>query len=88
MANGLADEAGGLTEALEVARQRGGLPSSAPVRVFPRTSPLEQIRPAESSEARPAAAWFDGWGSLGQLAARAGLPPHGPLMLPGIWTIS
>jgi protease IV len=88
VANGLADEAGGLTEALEVARRRGGLPASAPVRVFPRVSPLEQIRPAESSEARPAAAWFDGWGPLGQLAARVGLPPHGPLMLPGIWTIS
>lgn len=91
VANGLADETGGLQDALAIARRRAGLPASAPVRLFPRVSPLEQLRPAESSETRPAAAalsGFEGWGFLGQLAAAAGLPPYGPLMLPGQWKIS
>jgi protease-4 len=88
LANGLVDETGGLREALVIARRRSGLPMSAPVRLFPRVSPLDQLRPAESSETRPAARIFDGWGPLGQLAAVAGLPSAGPLMLPGLWKIS
>ncbi len=55
IANGLADEAGGLREAIAIARKRAGLPADAPVRVYPRLGPLDQLRPAESSEARPAA---------------------------------
>ena len=55
IANGLADEAGGMREAIAIARKRAGLPDDAPVRVYPRLGPLDQLRPAESSEARPAA---------------------------------
>ena len=96
VANGLADETGGMSDAIAVARKRGGLPDSAPVRVYPRLGPLDQLRPAESSEARPAAAarfdiaalFADGWGPAWQIAAAAGLPPYGPLTLPGIWRIS
>ncbi|HLH82819.1 MAG TPA: signal peptide peptidase SppA [Trebonia sp.] len=95
VANGLADEAGGIAEALAIARRRAGLRDDAPVRVYPRLGPLDQLRPAESSEARPAAARFDitalfadGWGPAWRFAAAAGLPPYGPLMLPGIWRIS
>jgi protease IV len=100
VANGLADEAGGIPDAIAIARRRGGLPDDAPVRIFPRLGPLAQLRPAESSEARPAAApvlspggvlaalFQDGWGPAWQFAARAGLPPYGPLMLPGSWRIS
>ena len=55
VANGLADETGGMREAIAIARQRAGLPDDAPVRVYPRLGPLDQLRPAESSEARPAA---------------------------------
>jgi protease-4 len=94
VANGLADEAGGIAEALAIARKRAGLRDDAPVRVYPRLGPLDQLRPAESSEARPAAARFDitalfadGWGPAWRFAAAAGLPPYGPLMLPGIWRI-
>jgi protease IV len=94
--NGLADETGGLHDSIEIARRRAGLPDSAPVRVYPRLSPLDQLRPPESSETRPAATvagiaaalFADGWGPAWQFAARAGLPPYGPLMLPGIWRIS
>jgi protease IV len=100
VANGLADEAGGIHDAVAIARRRGGLPDDAPVRLFPRLGPLDQLRPAESSESRPAAApvltpggvlaalFQDGWGPAWQFAARAGLPPYGPLMLPGSWRIS
>src|SRR6516164_3194091 len=96
VANGLADETGGMSDAIAIARKRGGLPDSAPVRVYPRLGPLDQLRPAESSEARPAAAarfdlaalFADGWGPAWQIAAAAGLPPYGPLALPGIWRIS
>jgi protease IV len=101
VANGLADETGGLHDSIEIARRRAGLPDSTPVRVYPRLSPLDQLRPPESSETRPASAaaglaaagltaalFADGWGPAWQFAARAGLPPYGPLMLPGIWRIS
>src|SRR5580693_3640036 len=104
IANGLADEAGGMHEAIAIARRRGGLPANAPVRVYPRLGPLDQLRPAESSEARPAARarldagtlgagalaalFADGWGPAWRFAAAAGLPPYGPLTLPGTWRIS
>ena len=95
VANGLADESGGMSDAIAIARKRAGLPDDAAVRVYPRLGPLDQLRPAESSEARPAAARFDvaalfadGWGPAWQIAAAIGLPPYGPLMLPGIWRIS
>lgn len=100
VAHGLADQTGGLADAIAIARKRGGLPSDAPVRTYPRLGPLDQFRPAESSESRPAAAasldpagallaaFTEGWGPAWQFAARAGLPPYGPLMLPGVWQIS
>ncbi|MBT2208324.1 MULTISPECIES: signal peptide peptidase SppA [Actinomadura] len=86
--HGLVDELGGLDLALGLARKRAGLPADAPVRSYPHTSPLERLRPPESSEDRTAAsARLDGWGSLGGLAARLGLPSAGPLTLPGSWEI-
>jgi len=91
-ANGLVDEIGGLHTAAEIARRRAGLPADAPLRVYPRYTPLDQLRQPDSSESRPAAAdalWLgEGWGPAWRLAARAGLPPYGPLMLPGTWTIN
>ena len=97
VANGLADETGGMRDAIAIARRRGGLPDDAPVRVYPRLGPLDRLRPAESSEVRPAAAagvqfglrelFTDGWGPAWQFAAAVGLPPYGPLTLPGIWKI-
>ncbi len=90
--NGLVDELGGMAAATEIARRRAGLPAAAPLRVFPRLTPLDQVRPPESSESRPAAAaldlgFADAWGPAGRLAARAGLSPYGPLTLPGRWII-
>ena len=100
VANGLADQTGGMREAIAIARLRAGLPDDAPVRSYPRLGPLDQLRPAESSESRPAAAgsllsaggvaalFADGWGPAWRFAATAGLPPYGPLALPWAWKIS
>ncbi len=93
-ANGLVDELGGMSAAAEIARRRAGLPADAPLRVYPRLTPFDQLRPAESSESRPAAAgafdlgFTEAWGPAWRLAAHIGLPPYGPLMLPGKWTIT
>jgi protease IV len=90
---GLVDEIGGLDTALAVARQKASLPQSAAVRLFPRSHPLDRLRPPDSSEARPAAAaglgelFAESWGPVSRLAAAAGLSPQGPLMLPGRWLI-
>jgi protease-4 len=84
--HGLVDELGGLHAAAGIARRRAGLPADAPLRGYPRLTPLDQIRPPESSES-PAAAGFSAWGPAQRLAAQAGLTPYGPLMLPGSWTI-
>ena len=53
--NGLADALGGLADAAVAARRRGGLPAGAPLRLFPRVGPLDQLRPHENSEDRAAA---------------------------------
>jgi protease IV len=83
---GLVDELGGLELATDIARKRSGLPADAPVRPYPHVSPLERLRPAESSEDRTAAsARLDPWGPLSGIAARLGLPAGGPLMLSGPW---
>ena len=90
--NGLVDELGGMSAAAGIARRRAGLPADAPLRVYPRLTPLDQLRSPESSESRPAADrldldFADAWGPAWRFAAQAGLPPYGPLMLPGRWII-
>jgi protease-4 len=88
---GLVDELGGLDRAAAVARSRAGLPASAQLRVYPRSRPLDRLRPQGSSESRGAASAAaaslipDAWGPVTQLATRAGLSVYGPLMLPGTW---
>ena len=87
---GLVDELGGLRHAVEIARQRGGLPADAEARSWPRVSPLDRARPARSSEdpaAAAAAHLTAGWGPWAAIAAAAGLPAAGPLTLPGGWRV-
>jgi len=93
LANGLVDELGGLDTAAALARTRAGLPPGAPLRAYPRTRPLDRLRPPGSSDSRSAAATglatgllAESWGPVWRLAARAGFSPHGPLTLPGGWT--
>lgn len=87
---GLVDQLGGLRAAMSLARRMTGLPESAPVRMYPRTRPLDRLRPPESSEDRTAAQaslLAETWGPVWRVAASAGLPPFGPLLLPGRWEI-
>ncbi|PSK97467.1 signal peptide peptidase A [Murinocardiopsis flavida] len=87
---GLVDELGGLDAAVRRARSRAGLPSSAPLRPYPRTTPLDRLLPVESSEDRTAALArmrLSGWGPLADVSARLGLPAAGPLVLPGSWEV-
>jgi protease-4 len=88
--NGLVDRLGGLEEAVALARSKAGLADTAPLRLFPRARPLDRLRPPESSDDRAAARaslLAESWGPVWQLAAGAGLPPFGPLQLPGRWII-
>lgn len=83
--NGLVDRLGGLETAAALARKKAGLAADAPLRPYPHLSPLDRLRPPESSEDRTAARTairVEMWGPLAELAGRAGLPLGGPLMLP------
>lgn len=87
---GLVDELGGLDAAVRLARSRAGLPSAAPLRPYPRTTPLDRLLPVESSEDRSAASAqtrLSGWGPLADVSARLGLPASGPLIMPGTWEV-
>ena len=85
--HGLVDELGGLRTALELAKERAGLPASVEIepRLYPRVPMVARLRPAQSSE-DPAAAsarlGIEAWGPFADLAMRLGLSSYGPLMLP------
>ncbi len=91
LSNGLVDELGGLDRAAAIARRRAGLPATAPLRVYPRNSPLDRLRPG-SGDSRQAALvpgaslLAEAWGPVWRLATQAGLSPYGPLTLQGSWT--
>jgi protease-4 len=72
--NGLADGLGGLADSAVAARRRGGLPEDAPLRLFPRVSPLDQLRPRENSEDRAAALPGGPFSGFGLTGGGAGLP--------------
>ncbi len=87
---GLVDELGGLDVAAAHARSRAGLPASTPLRLYPRVSPLDRVRSPGSSEYVSASSprlLAQAWGPVSAIAARAGLAPYGPLLLPGSWKI-
>lgn len=89
---GLVDELGGFADAVRIARLRAGLPDRGDfddLRPYPKISPLERIRPPQSSESPTAAVSqlrLSAWGPFTRLAARVGLPADGPLTVPG-WTV-
>jgi len=83
--NGLVDTLGGLRDAADIARQRGGLRADAPVRAAVHVPPLARLRrPASSDDPRAAAAVTSAWGDLSALASALGLPAAGPLMMPSL----
>jgi protease-4 len=86
---GLVDELGGLRRAVEIARDRAGLPSDAPLRPALAVSPMRRLRRARNSDDPTAfaQAWrwngeLSEWGGHAQLAAALGLPAAGPLTMP------
>ena len=84
-ANGLVDQLGGLEAAMALARRQAALPDTAPVRVYPRSTPLDRLRRPESSEdyaAAGASLLAESWGPVWRLAAGAGFPPFGPPAAP------
>ncbi len=66
-----------------VARGRAGPPLPAQ----PSAGPAAPARVQRGAAGRGAALFADGWGPVSQLAATLGLPPQGPLLLPGHWVI-
>jgi protease-4 len=87
--HGLADDLGGLEHAIEVASRRAGVArDEADVRVLPRVSFVERLRPAENSDHVGAAATIPGIGDLeSRLLTALGLPPFGVLSLPVAWRL-
>jgi len=86
---GLVDELGGLRRAVEIARERAGLPGDAPLRPVPALSPVQRLRqprnsddPAAFAQARGLSAGLWEWGGHAQLAEALGLPSAGPLLMP------
>lgn len=86
---GLVDELGGLHRAVEIARERAGLPSDAPVRPVLTTSLGRRLRRPRNSDDPAAFSLVRGWsgqlwewGEHAELAAALGLPAAGPLTMP------
>ena len=69
---GLVDQLGGLREAVEVARTRGGLPKDAPVLPALRVPPLARLGRARNSE-DPRALLTAAWPGLADLPTDLGL---------------
>lgn len=89
--HGLVDELGGLADAIDLARRKGGLSTRddlADVRVYPRVTPFDRFKQPQSSD-EPAAASatmdWSAWGPFQRLATQLGLPAAGPLMTPFYW---
>jgi protease-4 len=83
--NGLVDTLGGLRDAVEIAREKVGLPADAPVRPALRIPPLARLgRPRSSEDPRASAVSVSDWGDLRVLAAALGLPAAGPLSMPAV----
>ena len=85
---GLVDELGGLRRAVEIARERSGLPPDAPLRPAVAVSPVQRLRRPRNSDDPTAFAQARGWnaqlwewGGHAQLAAALGLPAAGPLIM-------
>ncbi|MGA3353823.1 MAG: signal peptide peptidase SppA [Acidimicrobiales bacterium] len=86
---GLVDELGGLRRAVEIARERAGLPADAPVRPVLAIPPVQRLRQPRNSDdlsgfVRVGAlgtGLFE-WGGHTKLAQALGLPSAGPLLVP------
>jgi len=83
LANGLVDELGDLRDAVRIARDRGGLPTDAPVVPARHVSPLTRLsRPKNSEDPRVTAGPLRP--GLVDLSAALGLPVGTELRMPGL----
>jgi protease-4 len=83
--NGLVDVLGGIRDAARIARERGSLPDSAPVRPAVHVPVITRLRrPRSSDDPRAAFTGVLDWGDLADVAAALGLPAGGALLMPGI----
>ncbi len=80
---GLVDELGGLRTAVAIARERGGLPKSAPLRPALHIAPLARIGRARNSD-DPRAQVSASLPRMSELAAAIGLPDAAALRMPSI----
>jgi len=80
---GLVDELGGLSDAIRIARARGGLPADAPVSHAVHVSPLARLGHARNTE-DPRAGMSATLPGLSDLAAALGLPASAALQMPSI----
>jgi protease IV len=90
---GLVDVLGGLDDAVDLACAKAGVSRDrADVKVLPKVTPLDRLRPAESSESPAAATSIAGWSfEAGEgfegLLRSAGVAPLGVLTMPVLWRI-
>jgi protease IV len=84
----LVDQIGGLDHAIELACRRAGLHrGQVDVAAMPRSTLLERLRPANSSEHPAAAARLGELSLLDGLLQAVGLPPGGVLTAPVLWRL-
>ena len=86
---GLVDELGGLSRAVEIARQRAGLPPDAQLRPVLAIPPVQRLRQPRNSDdlsgfvqTRAIGPGLFEWGGFARLAEAMGLPAAGPLLMP------
>jgi protease-4 len=85
---GLVDELGGMRRAVEIAREKAGLPHDAPLRPVLAVPPLQRLRQPRNSDdlsgfaqARLMSPELAEWGGHLALAQALGLPAAGPLLM-------
>jgi protease-4 len=85
---GLVDQVGGLDDAITAACARVGLRrSEVDVRVLPRVSPLDRLRPPQNSDSPAAARLGEGLPLLDAALAALRLPSYGVLTMPVTWRL-
>jgi protease-4 len=85
---GLVDRLGGLSDAVDLACSRAGLTrAEVDVRLLPKVSPLDRLRPAHDSDSPAAAGFGEGLPLAARLLEPFGLSTYGVLTAPVLWRL-
>lgn len=85
---GLVDRLGGLSDAVDLACSRAGLArGEVDVRLLPKVSPLERLRPAHDSDSPASAGLGEGAPLAARLLDALHLPAYGVLTAPVLWRL-